>query len=274
MARVGLPYSVFAPITSEPENAPPAYGTAVPFNHPIEANISYERADNPLYGGDTMAENDNSITGGELSFNHTHLTPSDKKALLGHEEMGTAPNEYYVESGEPSPTGGFGYITAEIEGGARKYNAFWIFKTQLNMSEDNATTKADSIEWQTPTVSGPIMGVFIDNSGKPRFRAYQEFTSYADAKAWVDAWAGIETVATPTATPDAGAVAADSTVALACATDGAEIHYTTNGTTPTAASTKYTVPIAIDAAKTIKAIGVKAGMNNSAVLTAAYTIQA
>lgn len=195
MARVGLPYSVFAPITSEPEAAPPVYGTAVPFNHPIEASISYERADNPLYGGDVIAENDNSIVGGELSFNHTHLTPSDRAALLGHEKMGEAPDEYYVESGEPSPAGGFGYITAEIEVGVRKYYAFWIYKTQLNMTEDNATTKADSIEWQTPTVTGPIMGVFMDTSGKARFRAYQVFTKYADAKAWVDEKAGI--VVTP-----------------------------------------------------------------------------
>ncbi|NLD52891.1 MAG: hypothetical protein GX650_08325 [Clostridiales bacterium] len=192
--------------------------------------------------------------------------------MLGHEKMGEAPDEYYVESGEPSPAGGFGYITAEIEGGVRKYTAFWIYKTQLNMTEDNATTKADSIEWQTPTVSGPIMGVFVDTTGKARFRAYQVFSAYADAKAWVDERAGILTAATPTATPAAGAVTSGDTVVLATTTVGAEIYYTTNGTTPTASSTQYSTPIAVDAAMTIKAIAIKAGMNNSAVLTAAYTV--
>jgi hypothetical protein len=273
MARIGLPYSVFAPIASEPENAPPVYDTAVRFLHPIEANISYERADNPLYGGDVIAENDNSIVGGELSFNHTHLTPVERAAVLGHEKIGTAPNDHYVESGEPSPDGGFGYVTAEVESGTRKYYGFWIYKTQLSMAEDNATTKANSIEWQTPTVSGPIMGVFIDTTGKARFRAYQAFDSYADAKAWVDDKAGIETVATPTASPEEGAVEADTPVTLACATDEAEIYYTINGATPTTSSTKYTVPITISAEMTIKAFAVKTGMNNSTILTATYTIQ-
>ena len=41
------------------------------------------------------------------------------------------------------------------------------------MAEDNATTKANSIEWQTPALEGPIMGVVIDNTGKARYRAYE-----------------------------------------------------------------------------------------------------
>lgn len=273
MARVGLPYSVFARIDAEPTLEPIVYGFAVPFHRPIEANITYERADNPLYGGDVIAENDNSITGGELSFNHTHLTPAERGTVLGHTKVGESPDEYYIESGNPSPTGGFGYVTKEIENNITKFYAFWIYKTQLNMPEDNATTKRDGIEWQTPTLTGPIMGVMVDPSGVVRFRAYQVFSTFAEAKAWVDEMAGLQAVATPTATPVAGAVAADSTVALASTTDGAVIHYTTNGATPTTASPVYSAPITVSAAMTIKAIAVKEGMSPSAVMSSAYTIQ-
>jgi len=80
------------------------------------------------------------------------------------------------------------------------------------------------------------------------------------------------TVATPTADPVAGAVADNSSVALACGTSGAAIYYTVDGTTPTKASTLYSAPIVITDPVTIKAIGTKTGMNNSAVLSAAYTI--
>jgi hypothetical protein len=80
------------------------------------------------------------------------------------------------------------------------------------------------------------------------------------------------TVATPAANPAAGAVASGSHVALTCATAGAAIHYTTDGSTPNATSTLYDGPIDINLALTIKAIAVKAGMNQSAMLTAAYTI--
>ncbi|SDN57105.1 endonuclease [Bacillus sp. OK048] len=75
-----------------------------------------------------------------------------------------------------------------------------------------------------------------------------------------------------TASPAAGGVTAGTAVTLATATADAKIYYTTDGSEPTAASTEYTAPIVIDAAKTIKAIAVKAGLDNSDVVTLAYTI--
>lgn len=59
---------------------------------------------------------------------------------------------------------------------------------------------------------------------------------------------------------------------LTSATDGAEIYYTLDGTTPTQSSTKYTAAIAITAATTIKAKAYASGHTASDMLTAAYTI--
>ena len=84
-----------------------------------------------------------------------------------------------------------------------------------------------------------------------------------------------EVVATPTFSPAGGAVQEGATVSIACATEGATIYYTTNGTTPTTASTKYTGAITVNSAMTIKAIAVKDGYyTNSAVASASYTIKA
>ena len=80
------------------------------------------------------------------------------------------------------------------------------------------------------------------------------------------------TVSTVTASTASGAVASGTAISLSCATDGATIYYTVDGSVPTIASTVYTTPISITAAKTIKAIAVKTGSNNSAVATFAYTI--
>ena len=82
----------------------------------------------------------------------------------------------------------------------------------------------------------------------------------------------LSVAATPTAAPAAGAVAAGTTVELSTTTPGAKIFFTTDGTTPDMSSERYTGPITISAAVTIKAIAVVDGKDPSAVLAAAYTI--
>ena len=82
------------------------------------------------------------------------------------------------------------------------------------------------------------------------------------------------TCETPTFSIASGAVLSGTTIALSTATTSATIHYTTDGSIPTSSSTTYSSAIAIDAAKTIKAIAVKDGYNNSEVASAAYTILA
>ncbi|MGG0882924.1 chitobiase/beta-hexosaminidase C-terminal domain-containing protein, partial [Brevibacillus parabrevis] len=76
----------------------------------------------------------------------------------------------------------------------------------------------------------------------------------------------------PTANPAGGAVAAGTTVTLSTNTAGATIHYTTDGNAPTGSSPVYSTPIPINSAMTIKAIAVKAGMTDSAVMSESYTI--
>ena len=80
-------------------------------------------------------------------------------------------------------------------------------------------------------------------------------------------------VATPVFTPEAGTYTSTQSVTITCATEGATIYYTTDGTDPTTTlGIPYADPIPVDASITIKAIAVKDGMTNSAVATAEYTI--
>jgi len=81
-----------------------------------------------------------------------------------------------------------------------------------------------------------------------------------------------ENVSTPSASPAAGTYNTYQSVTLSTATAGASIYYTTNGSTPTTSSTRYTGAISVSQNTTVKAIAVKAGMTNSAVASAAYVI--
>jgi phi13 family phage major tail protein len=82
------------------------------------------------------------------------------------------------------------------------------------------------------------------------------------------------TVATPIAVPGAGEVASGTLITLACATSGATIYYTTDGSDPNEEDTEYSAPIEITAPVTIKAIAVKSPLTDSGILSAAYTLPA
>ncbi len=61
----------------------------------------------------------------------------------------------------------------------------------------------------------------------------------------------------PTFSPVAGTYNANQSVEISCTTNGAIIHYTTNGDTPTTSSTLYEGAITVDRNMTIKAIAIK-----------------
>lgn len=114
----------------------------------------------------------------------------------------------------------------------------------------------------SPTVSGADNGsVMIIANGE-----------YATIAVTGMGTGGTNTVATPTFSPAAGTYSSAQTVTLSDATSGATIYYTTNGTTPTTSSTVYSGPITVSASETVKALATKSGYTNSAVGSAAYTI--
>jgi hypothetical protein len=95
---------------------------------------------------------------------------------------------------------------------------------------------------------------------------------------YIDSWTYATGASTPpaTATPifsqAAGTYAGPLTVTVSDTTSGATIYYTTNGTTPTTSSAKYTGALTVSSTETLEAIAVASGYSNSAVASAAYTI--
>jgi Chitobiase/beta-hexosaminidase C-terminal domain len=80
------------------------------------------------------------------------------------------------------------------------------------------------------------------------------------------------TVATPVITPPSQSFNGSISVSISTATAGATIYYTTNGTAPTSASSRYTGPFTLSATATVQAIGVLSGHTNSAPTSATYTL--
>ncbi|MBT9332641.1 kelch repeat-containing protein [Paracidobacterium acidisoli] len=78
--------------------------------------------------------------------------------------------------------------------------------------------------------------------------------------------------ATPTFSPAGGNYSSTQMVTISDATSGATIYYTTDGSTPTTSSTRYTGAITVASSETIKAIATASGYTTSAVASASYII--
>jgi formylglycine-generating enzyme required for sulfatase activity len=106
-------------------------------------------------------------------------------------------------------------------------------------------------------------------------------TTTIKAKAFKDGWTPSATasatytitpsgtVATPTFSPAGGTYTSAQNVTISCATSGATIFYSTNGSTP---SIPYNGPINIGSTTTLKAKATKTGWNDSSIASAIYTI--
>lgn len=83
------------------------------------------------------------------------------------------------------------------------------------------------------------------------------------------------TVATPLIAPGTGTYSGTQSVSISCSTSGAQIYYTTNGNNPvvgTSFTLLYTGPFLVVQTTTVRAMAVKAGLNNSPVVAAFLTI--
>jgi LysM repeat protein len=124
----------------------------------------------------------------------------------------------------------------------------------------------------TPTTSSTLYAGPITVSVTETIEAIAVETGYTNSPVSSVLYTIAPGVPAPAFSPAAGTYATPQSITIGDSMAGTTIYYTTNGTAPTTASTKYTAAITVSATETLEAIAVKAGYNNSAVMTAAYTI--
>lgn len=180
--NVGLMYPVFAPIASHTDGSMPTYGTGRVIQEARNVNITKEINDNPLYGDDIIVDNDDGMTGLSMGFESTGLDDQDRVTLFG-DELRT--DGEYWESDNSSPKGGFGYIRKMRANGTRSFEAWIILCIQLKEKTQNTATREGNIAWGTPTVEGRATGLYVDDSGKVRFRLHKTFSTVEAAKSWL-----------------------------------------------------------------------------------------
>ncbi len=186
LPNVGMMYPVWAPISSHTDGSMPTYGTGRVIQEARNCTITKTYADNPLYGDDRIVDDDNGLQSMTVSFESTGLSDADRVLLFGEEELSIGGITALVESDNETPWGGFGYVRKMRDNGERRYEAWIILKVKFQEESQATNTKEGSISWGTPTLNGRAAGLYIDSTGKQRFRVHETFDTVAAAKAWLN----------------------------------------------------------------------------------------
>lgn len=196
MATIGLSKPYYA-IYSETGGVV-SYSDGAVMGKATEANISIETTeDNNLYGDNGLAETDRRFTNGTLTLSTTDLSQEVSKAILGLTEQAitgvdgvtdTSVKELVYDDTQVTPYLGVGFIIKKKVNGAYKWRGVVLPKIMFSVPEDAATTQGESIEWQTPELTGAIMR---DDSTTHVWKKEATFTSEAQAEAYIKARLGI-----------------------------------------------------------------------------------
>ena len=146
------------------------------------------------------------------------------------------------------------------------------------------TTPGAAIHYTTdgspPTASSPLYSAAIPvarNGTNKTIKAIATRAGLADSTVSSASYViNYSQVSTPNLGPAAGTFSADQSVTITCATSGAAIYYTTDGSAPSASSHAYSAPISIAGNGTttvIKAFATKTGLTASGVATGSYLIR-
>lgn len=129
----------------------------------IEYGVEIETSDNnPLYGDDHIIENDyGTFNTGTLTLNTSDFDQYTSKRLLGLKEVRFAVGEATVtelvtDDDAKTTEKGFGIIETHQINDVDKYRAVILCKVGMSIPSEAATTKGESIEWQTREIEGTI----------------------------------------------------------------------------------------------------------------------
>lgn len=190
--QIGLSNVVYALLTADPETGGEAtYAPSVKLAGAITANINPNSSNETLFADDGPYETASTIGQIELSLNIADLTLRAQAALLGHTM--TDGGVLIRKSSDTPPWLAVGFRSLKSNG---SYRYTWLAKGKFALPEQNNETKGDSINFQTPTISGSFVKRDCDDEWERHIDEDEEGYTEAQGAAWFTGpYAGAGTVA-------------------------------------------------------------------------------
>ena len=237
MAIKGLTTPVFADYNYNGNAA--SYTNGFVCGSAIEYGVEVETSDNnPLYGDDRIIENDyGTFNTGTLTLNTSDLTQADSKRLLGLKEVqvsvgsGTV-TELVTDDDAKSTPKGFGIIETHQINDVDKYRAVILCKVTMSIPAEAATTKGESIEWQTKEIEGTISRSDENTANyKHPWKREAWFDTHEDAMAYLRTM--LNALDTVNATSSAGTDEGETIITIVNPSGSGSYKYSTTGPMPT-----------------------------------------
>lgn len=263
-------YGLRKPIIAVLDVATNTYSNGIVVGKAVALNIDPQYAEGSLYGDDVQVEYQKLFKNANITLGTTDMPVAAAHTIFGHEVNGT---EVIKRASDAAPYVGVGTVIDEVVNGVTAYIASILVKVKFAEGSEAFQTKGDSITFTTPSIAGVALAL---DGTDDKWIVRKTFSTYDQALAYVKSFLNVaDQVATPVADVKGGTYDSAQSVELTCATAGATIYYTTNGVTPSAdTGTAYAgTAISVSDDMAIRAIAVKTGMNNSAIMEEEYIIE-
>lgn len=185
MAIKGLSIPVVAKYKDN-GNGSVTYSDGIVAEKAVTYKISVEATENnPLYADDDICENEKPrFKTGELTLGTSDFTDKMSLLMLGAKTVqrklteGTVSETVFDDDMAPAELG-FGIIEAHQINNVDKYKAVILTRVYFNIPEVDVTTKGESIEWQTPEITGIISRSAESNEN---YKHPWKFEAWTDTK--------------------------------------------------------------------------------------------
>ncbi len=254
-------------VTAEPSSGEVASGTKVLLACETEGAVIYYTTD-----GSTPTEESTRYEDGIVVSSAMTIRAVAVKS--GYENSAVAAFEYTIKKEDIKLTGialdkdtlALGLSeTGTLQVNFEPENAVPAEVTWASSDASIASVQADAADSAKAKVSGLKAGSCTVTATCGEFTASCEVTVKPEDEQ--------KQVSAVKADPAAGEVLSGTKVSLTCETEGAQIYYTLDDTTPTKESSLYQEAIAVNQAVTIKAVAVKEGYKDSKISTFVYTVK-
>ena len=181
MAFVGLR----KPYVAKYDRTTKTYSNGFKYSHAVSFNITPNYAEGSLYGDDVQVEYEKEFTNAGLSLGTTSTPIQAASTMFGHAVEG---NKVIYKSTDEANYVGVGCIAPEKVDGVKKYVALIVLCAKFSDSAESFTTKADQLQFNTPTIEGSAIAA--DDDGK--WKITNVFDTEAAAEEFVANYLNIE----------------------------------------------------------------------------------